>query len=393
MSIVLKNGIVYYQGKQKALDVLIDDHGLISLADEIDLQDETDEIVDASSMLIVPGLIEPHIHLDNKRNKQALYSDTLSMAKGGYTMALALPNHNFELDSMEHFEAIKQASCIPLFPYATISKGQKGSIELNDIHDLSEHVLGFLKDTNIEEEEIMREAMIQAKRNNCIIVAYEPKPVSEQKENQLKRDLRLAKETGCQYHVCHLSSKESVELIRQAKKEGTDVSAEVSLYHLLLNNEEFSSELEKVKIKPSLGSKEDQQALLQGIKDGTIEMIGADFIPYKEESSDAPVFNPLGNELAFGLLYQYLVMTKKLSLEQLLDCTSYNVANIFGLEGGEIVNFNQANLAVLDLKARKRIEAKYLESIGKTTPFMGWYRSGLCCMSIVDGKIVYRQGI
>lgn len=427
MSIVLKNGQVYYQGKLKALDVFIDDHGILTVADEIDLEDEVDEVIDASEMLIAPGLIDPHVHLREPgfEYKETIQTGTASMAKGGYTTVFAMPNLNPVPDTVEHLQVqldrIKKSACIHVYPYASITKGQKGVGELSDMDALSEYVLGFSDDgKGVQEEKIMRQAMIEAKKNNCIIVAHcEDESLlkkggcvhdgkkkeefnlvgisSESEWKQLERDLKLAKETGCQYHACHLSCKESVELVRQAKKEGVDVSAEVTVHHLLMNEENITEDDGKFKMNPPLRTKEDQQALLEGILDGTIEMICTDHAPHSQEEKSkglaASAMGIIGSELAFGLIYQYLVMTRKLPLEKVLDCMSYNCANLFGIEGGEIVNFEKANLAVFDLKARKRIETKDLVSKGKSTPFIGWYMSGLCRMTIVDGKIVYREGI
>lgn len=393
MSIVLKNGQVYYQGKMKALDVLVDDHGILTVADEIDLEDEVDEVLDASEMLIVPGLIDSHVDLTEEllMHKELLQAETTSMASGGYTTVFTMSNSNSVENLQNQLANIEKSACIHVYPYASIAKEQNEIKELNDFDALSEYVLGFSNHGKDIKEEIMRQAMLQAKKNNCIIVAH-----YENEWKQLEKDLTLAKETGCQYHACTLSCKESVELIRQAKKEGVDVSAEVSVYHLLLNEESISEENKELELIPPLPSKEDQQALLEGVLDGTIDMICTNPTSCRQDAEENLNENGRGiikSELAFGLIYQYLVMTRKLSLEKVLECMSYNCANLFGIEGGEIINFEKANLAVFDLKARKRIDAKTLSSKEKNNPFIGWYMSGLCRMTIVDGKIVYRDKI
>lgn len=427
MSLLLKNGTVYYQGKLKELDVLVDDSGNVLVADNIDLEDDVDEVVDAAEMLIAPGLIDPHVHLREPgfEYKETIATGTASMAKGGYTTVFSMPNLNPVPDTLENLQVqlnrIEDTACIHVIPYASITQGQKGVGELVDMEALSEKVLGFSDDgKGVQTEELMREAMLQAKKYNCIIVAHcEDESLiekgacihkgkkaeemglvgisSESEWKQIERDLKLAKETGCQYHVCHVSCKESVDLIRKAKKEGVNVSAEVTVHHLLMNEEDITSDDGKFKMNPPLRTKEDQQALLQGVLDGTLEMIATDHAPHSQEEKSKGLAKSamgiIGSELAFGLIYNDLVLTRKLKLEQVLDCMSYNCANIFGIEGGEIVNFEPANLAVIDLKARKKINEKDLVSMGKSTPFIGHYMTGICRMTIVDGKVVYREGI
>lgn len=427
MSLLIKNGNVYVSGKIKPMDVLVDDHGLVTVADQIDLEEAVDEVIDAAEMLIAPGLIDPHVHLREPgfEYKETIKSGAFSAAKGGYTTIFSMPNLNPVPDTVEHIQKqldlIKQQACIRVIPYASITQGQKGWGELVDMEALSEYVLGFSDDgKGVQSEALMRNAMLEAKKHNCIIVAHcEDESIidagacihqgkkaaelgligisSESEYKQIERDLRLAKETGCQYHICHVSCKESVDLIRQAKKEGVDVSAEVTVHHLLLCEEDITRDDGNFKMNPPLRSKEDQQALLEGVLDGTLQMIATDHAPHSEEEKSkglqGSAMGIIGSELAFGLVYHYLVMQRKLPLEKVLDCMSYNCANLFGIEGGEIVNFEKANLAIFDLKARKRIEKKDIVSKGKNTPFYGWYMSGICRMTLCDGEIVYREGI
>lgn len=427
MSLLIKNGQVYVGGKIKELDIYIDDQGILTMAESIDLSEDADEVIDAAEMLISPGLIDPHVHLREPgfEYKETIQSGTASAAKGGYTTIFSMPNLNPVPDTVEHLDEqlkrIEQDACIHVYPYASITQGQTGRGDLVDMDALSEKVIGFSDDgRGVQLESTMRLAMEKAKRLDRIIVAHcedesliapkacihagkkavEMKLVgisSESEYKQIERDLKLAKETGCQYHICHVSCKESVELIRQAKKEGVNVSAEVTVHHLLMNEENIIADDGNFKMNPPLRSKADQEALLQGVIDGTLEMIATDHAPHSEEEKSrglqGSAMGIIGSELAFGLVYQYLVMTRKLSLEKVLDCMSYHCANIFGIEGGELENFTLANLAIFDLKARKRIEKKDILSKGKNTPFYGWYMSGICRMTIVDGKIVYREGL
>ena len=214
---------------------------------------------------------------------------------------------------------------------------------------------------------------------------------------QIERDLRLAEETGCQYHICHISCKESVELVRQAKQRGVQVSCEVTQHHLLLCEDDISADDGRFKMNPPLRTKADQEALIAGIQDGTIDMIATDHAPHSAEEKakglQGSAMGIVGLETAFELIYTYLVRTGKITLEKCFELMSYNCADIFGIEGGEIINFEKANLAVFNLNQREKINPKTFVSQGKSTPFEGWWAMGRCVMTVADGQIVYREGL
>ena len=244
MSFLMQNGEVLYRGKVRKMDVLVDDLGRVTAADQIDLTaEDVDEVIDASSLLIAPGLIDPHVHLREPgfEYKETIASGTAAAAKGGYTTIMAMPNLNPVPDTLEHLKVqqdrIRYNAKIQVIPYAAITRGQKGVGK------------------GVQEEAMMRQAMLVAKRNNCLIVAHcEDESLiakgacihagrkaeelgligisSASEYQQIERDLRLAEETGCQYHICHISCKESVELVRQAKQRGVQVSCEVTPHHL-----------------------------------------------------------------------------------------------------------------------------------------------------------------
>ena len=428
MSFLMQNGDVLFQNKIRKMDVMIDDEGRVAVSDRIDLTEEdVDEIIDASGLLIAPGLIDPHVHLREPgfSYKETIATGSAAAAKGGYTTIMSMPNLNPVPDTLEHLQVqldkIKYESKIHVIPYASITKGQKGVGELVDFDALAEKVIAFSDDgKGVQGEEMMRQAMINAKRNNCMIVAHcedesliakgacihdgrKAKELgltgisSASEYSQIMRDLKLSEETGCQYHICHVSCKESVEAIREAKKRGVPCSAEVTPHHLLLCEDDITSDDGKFKMNPPLRSKEDQQALIEGIKDGTIEMIATDHAPHSAEEKSRGLQHSsmgiVGIETAFELIYTYLVKPGVISLEKCFDLMSYNCADIFGIEGGEIVNFEKANIAVFDLNKREKIDPRKFVSMGKSTPFEGWWAMGKCVMTIVDGEIVYREGL
>ena len=281
MSFLMQNGDVLYRGKIRKMDVLVDDFGRVTVADQIDLTaEDVDEIIDASSLLIAPGLIDPHVHLREPgfEYKETIASGTLAAAKGGYTTIMAMPNLNPVPDSLEHLkiqqERIHYDAKVQVIPYAAITKGQKGVGELVDFDALAAEVIAFSDDgKGVQSEAMMREAMLAAKRNNCLIVAHcedesliakgacihEGRKAEElgligissaSEYRQIERDLRLAEETGCQYHICHISCKESVELVRQAKKRGVSVSCEVTPHHLLLCEDDITADDGRFKMNP-----------------------------------------------------------------------------------------------------------------------------------------------
>lgn len=425
MSFVLKNGDVYLNGKIQKKDCLIDDFGRLVVADDIDLPD-VDEVLDCSSTLILPGLMDPHVHLREPgfEYKATIASETQAMAKGGFTTVFSMPNLNPVPDTSEHLEvqmrAIDHHAKIQVIPYGSITKGEKG-LELSDMEELSEWTVGFSDDgKGVQSEEMMRQAMRKAYELDRIIVAHcEDESLiekggcihqgkkaeelglvgisSESEWKQIERDLKLAEETGCQYHVCHISCKESVDLIREAKKRGVNVSCEVTVHHLLLNEEDIIEDDGRFKMNPPLRTKEDQKALIEGLNDGTIDMICTDHAPHSaEEKSRGLSKSAMGitsSEYAFALVYTGLVKTGKVKLKTVLDAMSYNCANVFGVEGGDLTNFEKANLTIFDLMHREKITEKSLLTQGKSTPFVNQYVHGICLLTVCDGHIVYRRDI
>ena len=405
---------------------MIDDQGTLIIADAIDI-DDVDEVIDCTGITVLPGLMDTHVHLRSPgfEYKEAMKSGTMAAAHGGVTTVFAMPNLKPAPDTLEHLQveldAIEKDAVVHVIPMAAITEGQKPYTPVADIEGLSKETFIFSDDgVGVQKEEVMREAMQRVAKCNGVIVAHcedneELKPGgcvhegilcdkyglvginSASEYNQVKRDLKLAEETGCQYHICHISTKESVQALREAKARGVNCSGEVTVHHLLLNEEDVSENHGRFKMNPPLRSKEDQATLIEAIQDGTIEIICTDQAPHSLEEKDTTMdkasMGIVSIEYSFLLVYTYLVMKKVISLEKAIELMSYNAADIFGVNGGEIVNFEKANLALFDLNRPNRVDVKKFYSKGKSTPFENWRLQGECVMTIVDGEIVYRNNI
>jgi len=419
MRILIKNGSVYRKGIFEKIDCLIVD-GYLSFSSE---NVEADAVIDATNLHILPGLIDPHVHLREPgfSYKETIKTGTLAAAKGGYTTIFAMPNLQPPIDCVENIlkekEMINNDACIKVIPYACITKSQIGN-ELVDFDALSEHTFLFSDDgKGVQTGELMYEAMRKVKEVNGMIVAH-CEDESElhggyvhegewAKENghlginsaseykQVIRDLQLSLDTGCQYHVCHVSTKESVEAIRKYKAMGAHVTAEVTPHHLLLCDEDIKSDDGRYKMNPPLRSKEDQKALLIGLQDGTIDVIATDHAPHSDEEKSkglrGSAMGVVGLETSFPLLYTHLVKKNKISLNKLVECMSSKCADIFGIDGGYLDENEIANVTIIDLNKKERIQGVDFISMGKSTPFNDWYVNGVVMYTIYNGKIVYRK--
>ncbi len=379
-------------------------------------------LFECQNTFIFPGFVDVHVHL---REPGFLYKETMetgtqAAAAGGYTTVCAMPNLNPPPDIMEHvqvqLDAIRDKACIHVHPYGTITMGQQGET-LSDMTGMSKFVVGFSDDgKGVQRADVMKRAMITAKRLGKIIVAHcEDNALlnggyihdgsyaaqhghkgicSESEWRQIARDLHAVKETDCSYHVCHVSTKESVALIREAKKAGLDVTCETAPHYLLLRDSMLEED-GRFKMNPPLRSEEDQQAVVEGVLDGTIDMIATDHAPHGREEKNRglaqSVFGIVGIETAFPLLYTHFVKTGRLSLEQLIDLLHTNPAKRFGI-GNPLLPGNAADFTVFDLHAFYSIDPNNFRSLGKSTPFAGWQVYGKCVLTVCGGKIVYDDG-
>lgn len=364
--------------------------------------------------IIVPGLCDVHVHFREPgfSYKETIASGSAAAAHGGYTAVCTMPNLDPVPDSAEHLQvqldAIKRGAAIKVLPYGAITVGEKGE-KLADMEAMSDKVCAFSDDgKGVQNDEMMREAMTAAKRLGKIIAAHcednsllfggyihdgeyarmhGHRGISSASEyKQIERDLRLAEETGCAYHVCHISTKESVELIKQAKARGVNVTCETAPHYLVLCDEDMQED-GRFKMNPPLRSLEDKQALIEGIKDGTIDMIATDHAPHSAEEKgrglEKSLMGIVGLETAFPVLYTELVTKNIITLDRLVELMSFKPKERFGID---INN----DFAVFDISEAYKIDPENFLSMGRATPFAGREVFGRCLLTVHNGKVVYK---
>lgn len=364
--------------------------------------------------IIVPGLCDVHVHFREPgfSYKETIASGSAAAAHGGYTAVCTMPNLDPVPDSAEHLQvqldAIKRGAAIKVLPYGAITVGEKGE-KLADMEAMSDKVCAFSDDgKGVQNDEMMREAMAKAKRLGKIIAAHcEDNSLlfggyihdgeyarmhghrgisSESEYKQIERDLRLAEETGCAYHVCHISTKESVELIRQAKAHGVNVTCETAPHYLVLCDEDMQED-GRFKMNPPLRSREDKKALIEGIKDGTIDMIATDHAPHSAEEKgrglEKSLMGIVGLETAFPVLYTELVMKNIITLDRLVELMSFKPKERFRID-------TENDFAVFDISEAYKIDPEKFLSMGRATPFAGREVFGRCLLTVHNGKVVYK---
>ena len=364
--------------------------------------------------IIVPGLCDVHVHFREPgfSYKETIASGSAAAAHGGYTAVCTMPNLDPVPDSAEHLQiqldAIKRGAAIKVLPYGAITVDEKGE-RLADMEAISDKVCAFSDDgKGVQNDEMMREAMTAAKRLGKIIAAHcednsllfggyihdgeyakthGHRGISSASEyRQIERDLRLAEETGCAYHVCHISTKESVELIRRAKARGVNVTCETAPHYLVLCDEDMQED-GRFKMNPPLRSHEDKKAIIEGIKDGTIDMIATDHAPHSAEEKgrglEKSLMGVVGLETAFPVLYTELVMKNIITLDRLVELMSFKPKERFGIDTNN-------DFAVFDISEAYKIDPKDFLSMGRATPFAGREIFGRCLLTVHDGKVVYK---
>ena len=362
---------------------------------------------------VFPGFCDVHVHFREPgfSYKETMETGSAASARGGYTAVCTMPNLNPVPDSLPHLQQqlqrIQEGACIHVYPYGAITLGEKGE-ELADLPGMAPHVVGFSDDgRGVQDSQRMRQAMELAKSLGKPIVAHcEDNSLlrggyihagtyaalhrhrgicSESEWGQIARDLELVAQTGCSYHVCHISAKESVAILRQAKAQGLDVTCETGPHYLVMDDS-FLQEDGRFKMNPPLRDKSDREALLEGILDGTIDMIATDHAPHSAEEKarglEKSAFGVVGIETAFPILYTYLVKPGILSMDRLVELLCTAPRQRFGIPLGE-------DFSIWDLDAQYKIDPGDFLSMGKASPFTGWEVQGRCMATFCDGKPVY----
>ena len=419
MSLLLTGGAVFLNGSFQNMDVAIDQGRIVSVSSSL----ENASVIELHNRLIVPGFVDVHVHLREPgfSYKETIFSGTASAAAGGYTAVCAMPNLKPVPDTADalglQLDLIRKNARVRVYPYGAITQGEKGE-ELADLAEMAPDVAGFSDDgRGVQSRELMRQAMLLAKRLDKPIVAHcedeslltkgwaihdggfarrngfpGNNPASEWK--QVERDIQLVRETGCRYHVCHISTKESVALIRAAKAEGLPVTCETGPHYLVMCDEDLLDE-GRFKMNPPIRSAEDRDALVAGLLDGTVDCIATDHAPHSAEEKAKGLRGSLngivGLETAFPILYTNLVETGIVPLETILNALCVNPRKIFGLPGGSLEEGQIADLTVLDLNRPHVIDSSTFRSLGRATPFDGWGVSAAVAMTICGGEIVYHD--
>ena len=422
MKILLSGGAVYRNGGMEPLEIAVDGGRIVSVGRG--LPRDGFRVIELENRLIVPGFVDVHVHLREPGfcYKETIAAGTAAAAAGGYTAVCTMPNLNPVPDSEEHLQAeldaIARDAAVHVYPYGSITAGEKGDA-LADLAAMAPHAAGFSDDgKGVQSGDMMRRAMALAKTLDRPIVAHcedealitpgwrvhdgayaqahgltGNDPASEWK--QVERDLALVRETGCRYHVCHVSTKESAELVRRAKAEGLPVSCETGPHYLLLCDGDLQDH-GRFKMNPPIRSAEDRDALVEALRDGTIDCIATDHAPHSAEEKAGGLRGSLngvvGLECTFAVLYTGLVKTGKVPLETVLNALCVNPRRIFRLPGGELEAGAPADLTVLDLDRKGVVDSGTFRSLGKATPFDGWEVDAAVAMTICGGKIVYREG-
>ena len=373
--------------------------------------------LDSEGFVVLPGFCDVHVHFREPgfSYKETVASGCAAAARGGYTAVCTMPNLNPVPDSAEHLleqtAIIDRDATIDVYPYAAITVGQKGE-QLSDMEAMADRAIAFSDDgRGVQSDDMMREAMKRAKALGKMIVAHcEVNALlrggyihdgeyarahghrgicSESEYAQIARDLELVREIGCAYHVCHISTKESVELIRKAKAEGLDVTCETGPHYLVMDDSDLREE-GRFKMNPPLRSREDREALVRGIVDGTIDMIATDHAPHSAEEKsrglEGSAFGVVGLETAFPVTYTKLVKEGIITLERLIELLVTNPRKRFGIPQG-------LDFSVWKIDERFTVDPADFASLGKATPFEGWELFGVNYLTVKGGKILYKHSV
>ena len=420
MEYLLKNARVFVDGALHLADVFIRDGRIISISQGLEAPASAVSI-DLHNAAVFPGFVDVHVHLREPgfSYKETIRTGTLAAARGGFAHVCPMPNLNPVPDSREHLEEqleiIRRDAVVHVHPYGAITRGERGET-LADLEAMAPDTAGFSDDgRGVQSSELMRSAMAEAKRLDKIIAAHcEDNSLlrggyihdgayarehghrgicSESEWGQIARDLELAAETGVKYHVCHVSTKESVQVIREAKARGVDVTCEVGPHYLVYCDEDLQED-GRFKMNPPLRSREDRAALIQGVQDGTIDMIATDHAPHSAEEKgrglEKSAMGVVGLETSFAACYTHLVRPGIISLEKLVDLMHGAPKRRFGF-GTELAEGQPADLTVFDLDAKYTVDPETFQTMGRATPFAGEALYGVCRLTMIGGEIVWED--
>ena len=425
MRTLIKNGQINTRKNETTPAEIWIENGKIKAIGEGFSEAEFDEVFDAKGQLITPGLVDVHVHLREPgfTYKETIAAGTKAAARGGFTTVCAMPNLNPVPDTPEKLEQvydlIKRDAVVKVLQYAPITENLRSEVLVDQEAMIKAGAVAFTNDgVGVQTAGTMYQAMKEAAKNNKALVAHTedesllfggvmhagdkakelglPGILSVTESSQIARDLLLAEATGVHYHVCHVSTKESVRVIRDAKKAGIQVTAEVSPHHLILIDEDIPEDFGFWKMNPPLRGKEDREALIEGLLDGTIDCIATDHAPHGlEEKSKSFLESPfgiVGSETAFQLIYTHFVETNRFTLEQVINWMATKPAEIFQLEAGTLTVGAPADVAIFDIEHSSTIDKKDFLSKGENTPFVGWNVKGETLGTFVDGKLAWHKG-
>lgn len=414
--LVFENAVYYTAEGFRKGTVTVSD-GKVFLSPAVSVTED-----DIDGKVILPGLADAHVHLREPGffYKESIATGSESGARAGYTALFAMPNLSPVPDSLSHLreeqDAISRTAKTGVYPYAALTVGERGE-ELSAIEELAPHVIGFSDDgRGVQSEALMREAMLRVKACGKVIAAHcevngllrggyihdgayarthGHKGICPESEwKMVERDVALAEETGASYHVCHVSTKESVEIIRRAKARGVDVTCETAPHYLLLTEDDLEED-GRFKMNPPIRTAEDRAALVEGLADGTVDMVATDHAPHSDEEKSrglaGSLMGVIGLEFAFPVLYTGLVKTGRISLHRLVEAMSTAPLARFGLPGGDIRDGAPADLAVFDISREWTVRGRDSASKGSSTPFEGMKVRSKNTMTILNGEIIWKE--
>lgn len=418
--IVLKGGRVFSGGKSFEADVVVCGDRIAEVTPEAAIL-PGDKVVDCRGRWVTAGLVDLHVHLREPgfSSKETIATGTAAAAHGGFTTVCAMPNLEPAPDSLENLRRetaiIERDAVVKVLPYATITRRRAGR-EIVDFAALRPYVAAFSDDgSGVQDDDMMLAAMRAAAANDCIIAAHcevnsllhggyihdgvyaaahGHKGISSESEwRQIERDIKLAEQTGCRYHVCHISTKESVALIRDAKRSGVRITCETGPHYLTMCDADLREE-GRFKMNPPIRSAADRNALIEGVQDGTIDVIATDHAPHTAEEKSrglaGSAMGVVGLETSFAVIYTKLVMAGIISPERMIELMAEAPRRIFTLGGG-LAAGEKADIAVFDLDNEFTVDPATFLSKGRSTPFEGWRLHGQTILTLVDGRTAYRD--